>query len=184
MVWRACPRALRTEILFIKILYTDEFYATNNYTDYAMIGTIITIVSNCMGMILLAKQASKIFIWSVLSQRIILLGVYLLLYHYLGLLGLGISYIILGFVHLIFMTVILHKFYEIHLYRKVNILLGFVILITICTIISRKIDVTYLKYSFGTVLFMFSCLFSIIYMKKQMNLDIIRIIYKRVFSSR
>ncbi|MBO5382222.1 MAG: oligosaccharide flippase family protein [Bacteroides sp.] len=166
--------------LFIKILYTDEFYATNNYTDYAMIGTIITIVSNCMGMILLAKQASNIFVWSVLSQRIILLGIYLLLYHYLGLLGLGISYIILGLVHLIFMICILHKFYKIHLFKNTYILLGFIILITVLTILSRKVDIVCVKYFLGAILFFFSCIFSMIYMKKRMNLDIINIIHKKI----
>lgn len=166
--------------LFIEILYSDEFYATNNYTDYAMIGTIITVVSNCMGMILLAKQASNIFIWSVLSQRIILLGVYLFLYNYLGLFGLGIGYIVLGIVHLIFMTSILHIFYKIHMSKITYILLGFIIFITVLTIISRKIDVSYLKYSLGSVLLMFSCLFSILYMKKRMDLDIISFISKKM----
>lgn len=162
--------------LFIRILYSDEFFATNNYTDYAMIGTIITVVSNCMGMILLAKQASNIFIWSVLSQRIVLLGVYLLLYHYFGLLGLGISYIISGLVHIIFMTSILHKFYKIHLHKNTCVLLGFIIFTTVLTIISRKINLGCIKYSFGAALFIFSCIFSIKYMKKQMNLDVVNIL--------
>lgn len=165
--------------LFIKVLYSDEFYMANNYTDYAMIGTIITIVSNCMGMILLAKQASNIFIWSVLIQRIILLGIYLVLYHYFGLFGLGISYIILGLVHFIFMTGILHKFYKIHLAKSIYILLCIIILITILTIVSRKVDVAYLKYSMGSLLFIFSCTFLVLYMKKKMDLDIVGIIKKK-----
>lgn len=166
--------------LFIKILYSDEFYATNNYTDYAMIGTVITVVSNCMGMILLAKQASNIFVWSVLSQRIILLGIYLLLYHFAGLFGLGIAYIVLGLVHLAFTTVILHKYYRIHLSKKIYNLLGFVILITILTVLSRKIDIASLKYSLGSILFLFSSLFSLLYMKKRMGLDIIAVINKKI----
>ena len=166
--------------LFIRILYSGEFYATNNYTDYAMIGTIITVVSNCMGMILLAKQAANIFVWSVLSQRIILLGVYLLLYHYFGLLGLGIAYIILGLVHLIFMTGILHKFYKIHLSKDTYTLLAIIILITVLTILSRKVDIVCLKYFLGSILFISYCMFSIIYMKKRMNLDVINIINERI----
>lgn len=166
--------------LFIKILYSEDFYATNYYTDYAIIGTVITVVSNCMGMILLAKQASNIFVWSVLSQRIILLSVYLLLYHYFGLYGLGISYIILGLVHLIFMISILHKYYKIHLSKNIYILLGLIIFTTILTIMSRKIDVIYFKYSIGALLFIFSSSFSILYMKKRMDLDIINVICKKI----
>lgn len=159
--------------LFIYILYSSEFYKTNEYTDYAMLGTVIIVVSNCMGMILLAKQASNIFIWSVLFQRIILITVYLLAYQYLGLLGLGVSYIVLGLVHLLFMKVILYKFYQIRLSRRVYYLLLFIVVFTILTILARNITCIYLKYSLGGVLFLLSCLFSFWFMKRYMNIDIL-----------
>lgn len=166
--------------VFIDILYSSEFYDTNNYTDYAMIGTVITVVSNCMGMILLAKQASGIFIWSVTGQRLILLGVYLLAYTYLGLLGLGIGYIALGLVHLLFMTVILHRFYRIHLSKNVYKLLGFIILVTAITIYSRKVEILLIRYTAGFSLLLFSTLFSILYMKKRMNIDLIKIAKQKI----
>lgn len=165
---------------FIEILYSSEFYKTNEYTDYAMIGTVITVVSNCMGMILLAKQASKIFIWSVIGQRTILIGVYLLAYNLFGLFGLGLSYIFLGVVHLIFMTVILHKYYRIHLSANVYKLLLFIVTITLVTILVRKVDVNYIKYSIGSTLFLFSCVFSLLYMKKNMGIDILKLILRRI----
>ena len=163
---------------FIEILYSSEFYKTNKYTDYAMIGTVITVVSNCMGMILLAKQASEIFVWSVIGQRTILIGVYLLAYNLLGLFGLGLSYIFLGVVHLIFMAVILHKFYRIHLSAKVYKLLLFIVTITLVTIYVRTVDVNFIKYSIGTTLFLFSCVFSLLYMKKNMGIDMVKLILK------
>lgn len=165
---------------FIEILYSSEFFETNEYTDYAMIGTVITVVSNCMGMILLAKQASNIFVWSVIGQRTILIGIYLLAYNWLGLFGLGLGYIFLGIVHLVFMTVILHKFYSIHLSRKVYNLLLFIISITLVTIFARKIDAIFIKYALGVSLFLFSCVFSIQYMNKNMGIDMVKYIKQKI----
>lgn len=166
--------------IFINILYSNEFYAANDYTDFAMIGTVIIVVSNCMGMILLAKQASNIFIWSVLGQRIILIGVYLAAYHYLGLLGLGFAYIFQGVVHLIFMTVILYKFYSILVAGRVYKLLATIICITLLTIFARKMDNALLGYTFGALLFIAACFISYFYMKSKMGLDIVNIVKQKI----
>lgn len=158
---------------FVNILYSSEFISTNDYTDYAMIGTVIIVVSNCMGMILLAKQASNIFILSVLGQRIILIGVYLLGYKYYGLTGLGFAHIATGVVHIIFMTVILRRFYNIHLAGRVYKLLIVVISVTIITVFTRTINHAILKYTAGSILLLASCLFAVVYMKNKMNLNIL-----------
>ncbi len=162
--------------LFIWLLYSSEFYASNQYTDYAMIGTVIIIVSNCMGMILLAKQASNIFVLSVLGQRIVLIGIYIIAYKYLGLMGLGFSHIATGLVHITFMTVILRHFYNIRLSGGIYQLLLMIIGITVLTIFCRKIEIVWLKYSLGVILFAFSTLFSYMYMRNKMGLDLIMII--------
>lgn len=168
--------------LFIDILYNKDFYSTNDYTDYAMIGTVIIVVSNCMGMILLAKQASNIFIWSVLIQRIMMVAVYLLAYKHFGLLGLGLSYVAYGLNHLLFTVVILHKFYNIHLARRVLILLLSIIGITILTIITRKNDIAFIRYSLGSLLLLSSVLISYFYMKKEMHIDIVKILKHKISS--
>ena len=165
---------------FIEILYSKEFFETNNYTDYAMIGTVFIVVSNCMGMILLAKQASNIFIWSVLGQRIVLMVVYLLGYKYWGLTGLGFSYIATGALNFFLMAIILNHFYEIIVAKRVSILLAMVIVATIATIIVKKIDIITLKYSIGIALFIFSTVFSYIYMKKVMEIDMLSIVRNKL----
>ncbi len=164
---------------FIRILYSEEFEVSNQYTDYAMIGTILTVVSNCMGMILLAKQASNIFVLSVLGQRTLLVGVYLFLYSQFGLLGLGWAYICTGVVHLLFMTVILRHFYQIKLGLRIYQLLLLIITVTIITIFVRRIDLFWLKYSIGFVLLVFASLFSYLYMKKNMDIDLLAIVKTR-----
>lgn len=165
---------------FINILYSSEFVLTNDYTDYAMIGTVIIVVSNCMGMILLAKQASNIFILSVLGQRLILIVIYLLGYTYYGLKGLGFAYIATGVVHITFMTVILRRFYDIRLTGGVYRLLFLVIGTTLITIYARTIPNIVIKYFVGSVLFAMSCVYTLYYMKKRMNLDLITAIKNKV----
>lgn len=166
---------------FIRLLYSQEFDESNQYTDYAMIGTIITVVSNCMGMILLAKQAARIFILSVFGQRTLLVGVYLVLYNYLGLLGLGIAHICTGVVHLLFMTVILNHFYKIRLGKRIYQLLFLIIAVTIVTMFVRKIGIEWVKYSLGIVLLIFASLFSFFYMKKNMNIDLFAVVKSKLF---
>ena len=161
---------------FIQFLYSSEFVKTTLYTDYAILGTIIIIVSNCMGMILLAKQASKIFIFSVLIQRIILIFVYMFSYKHYGIFGLGISYIITGILHIIIMSIILRSFFNIRLYKKVLFLLFIVLFTAVITIFARQLEFQYIKFTIGLCLFVFSVVYSYVYLKKNMSIDLLKII--------
>ena len=155
----------------IPFLYSKDFIVSISYTDYAILGSIIIIVSNCTGMILLAKQVAKIFIVSVLLQRLFLIGIYILNYKYWGLLGLGFAYIISGVVHILFMSVILKWKYNIYLQKKVYKLLLLVICAVILTLFFRHVDIVLVRYMLGIIMFLFSFWFSYWYMKNQMNLN-------------
>ena len=161
---------------FIQFLYSKDFIVSISYTDYAILGTIIIIVSNCTGMVLLAKQVAKIFILSVLFQRLFLIGIYMLSYRYWGLLGLGFAYIISGIVHILVMSVILKWKYNIFLQKKVYKLLLLVICTTILTLFFRHIDIVLIRYALGVVVFVFSFWFSYWYMKSQMKLNLLVIL--------
>ena len=155
----------------IPFLYSKDFIVSISYTDYAILGSIIIIVSNCTGMILLAKQVAKIFIVSVLLQRLFLIGIYMLSYKYWGLSGLGFAYIISGVVHILFMSVILKWKYNIYLQKRVYKLLLLVICAVILTLFFRNMDVVLIRYTLGIIMFLFSFCFSYWYMKNQMNLN-------------
>mgnify|MGYP001022547979 CR=1 FL=1 len=165
---------------FIQFLYSSEFIKTTLYTDYAILGTILIIVSNCMGMILLAKQASKVFLFYVILQRVVLIFVYIFSYKYYGLTGLGFSYVFTGLLHLLLMNVALSQHFKISLSIKVYKLLSLILLSTIVTIFTRKIEIIFLHYLFGSGLFLFSIFYSHKYMKKNMNIDIIAIIKNKL----
>ncbi len=165
---------------FIRILYSDEFFRTNEYTDYAMIGSLIISVSNCMGMVLLAKQVAKIFLWSVITQRIIMLGIYILFYNTFGLLGLGLSYIIHGILQLMFMTYILRWNYNITLNRNVVKLLIITLLATLLAIIIRTTFNLLIASVLNASLLIAAIIFSYIYMKTKMSIDVLYIIKRRI----
>lgn len=57
----------------IKILYTDQFLNTTLYTDYAILGMLIILYSNNAGMIMLAKQDAKVFLWFTILANILVL---------------------------------------------------------------------------------------------------------------
>jgi len=76
------------------ILYSNKFLAINGMVHYAAMGMYFKAASWSVGFIFLAKGASKIFFWSELSANIYLLLFNLLGYYYLGLNGMGISFLV------------------------------------------------------------------------------------------
>lgn len=159
--------------IFVNILYTSEFLETINYTDFAIIGSVITICSNCMGMILLAKQASSIFLVSVIGQRVLCLVAYILLYNCFGLRGLGYAYIFLGCLHIVLMSLIMKIKYGIQFNKRVLIQLILVISVILLSRFVRGFENMYLRYLIGITLIGMTLFYSYLYMKRYMDLDII-----------
>lgn len=168
--------------LFINILYTSEFQASINYTDFAIIGSVIVICSNCMGMILLAKQASSIFLVSVIGQRIICLAAFILLYSAFGLRGLGYAYIFLGVLHIVLMSIIMKTKYNIQFNKRVIVQLLLVISVILLSRYVRGIEIIYWRYSIGVTLILLTIIYSYYYMKKYMGIDIIKSFNSRLKS--
>lgn len=100
--------------LFIKILYSEDFIPTLDYLRFGIFWTVITICSNQVDMILVAKYNTRVFMIISVIVRVVQLILCVFLYKYLGLLGLGISYGLLGVLHMFIMTVTVHRLYGIH----------------------------------------------------------------------
>lgn len=164
----------------IGVLYSSEFISAVEYTDFAMLGTIIMICSNSMGMVLLAKQKPKLFLTSVISQRVLSLVVFLFLYKYLGLRGLGIAYFIHGLVHLCVVSVIMGTQFKIFFKKKVLLNLCLVLVSCICAVFVRRLD-NVVSYVVGALIIIFSALYSYIYMKREMNINILDSFKSRFF---
>jgi PST family polysaccharide transporter len=159
--------------IILRILYSSEFIATNDYLDYAMLGTIIIFVSNSMDRILLAKQAAKVLLWTVIVLRIVFISIYLLLYKELNLFGLGLAYLATGVIHYAWMSAIMKRKYNIVLQRKNFCLLLLVLSVTMLAMFVRQIESFAIRYSIGITMIVVVSIFSVRYLDKNMNISIV-----------
>ena len=74
------------------LLYSEKFIAVDTMIHWAALGMLFKAASWSIGYLLLAKGNSKIFFWNELIANIYVLGLNILGYHYMGLTGLGISF--------------------------------------------------------------------------------------------
>ncbi len=97
----------------IALLYTKDFLESIRFIKYSLFGIILQACSQPLGMILLAKNNSKIFIISVLGFQTFFLLNYIILYNLYGLDGLGMAFSINMLTHFIVLQLVMHKLYSI-----------------------------------------------------------------------
>ena len=78
----------------IIILYSNRFISVNDMILYAALGMFFKAASWAIAFIFLAKGANKLFFWSELATNMYTLALNVLGYHFLGLTGLGISFLV------------------------------------------------------------------------------------------
>jgi O-antigen/teichoic acid export membrane protein len=75
------------------VLFSTKFVPINGMIQWAALGMYFKTVSWAMAFILLAKGASRLYLWNELIATIYLLGLNIAGYKYAGLTGLGISFL-------------------------------------------------------------------------------------------
>ena len=93
----------------VTLLYSNDFYPTVDFLKYAIYGTLITICSNQVDMILVAKYEIKIFTSISVVYRILQVFFSIVLFNMYGLIGMGISLAIMGLIHMLFMSIVVYK---------------------------------------------------------------------------
>lgn len=92
-------------IVFIKwmviLLYSKEFMPVNEMVHWAALGMFFKAASWSIGVVFMAKGATKIFFWNELVANSYFLLLNILGYTYFGLEGLGISFLISFILHLV-----------------------------------------------------------------------------------
>lgn len=164
---------------FIPLLYSEKFLAVSQYTDWALIGTLISVPSNCIAMILLAKQDAKLF--TSISLVINILNVLLFIggYYLMGLIGLGIAYAVNVFIQWLVYGIIINKRYNVNYSKSLNCMLLIVVALVFVSIFAKHIDDVYIKYSIQAILIFFSCWYSL-YWSRKMNIDIMKVVKNRI----
>jgi PST family polysaccharide transporter len=166
--------------LFIQILYTKDFAPTMNYLKYAIYGTLITICSNQVDMILVAKYNIKLFTTIAIIMLVIQVVLSILLFKNFGLMGLGVTVAIMGIFHMTVMTIAVYKLYGI-IYNKFFVKLATIVLaFAICASLTSEIENLIPKYTIGSILSALSLTFSLHISKKHFDIDFIKIITNKI----
>lgn len=96
----------------IILLYSNKFIPITGFMQWAMLGMIFKAASWSISFIFMAKQDMKTFLFNEISIKIFNVPLYLLMYKYLGLDGLGIGFMINYFVYFILVYFVSNKKYK------------------------------------------------------------------------
>ena len=157
--------------IFLRFLYSDKFIIATEYLDYAILGSVTMIASNSMGMILLAKQKSKLFLWSSLIGNIIILIVNVFAYNVWGLAGLGIAYMINGIMQLLMFDLIMWYCYGIRFSGTILLLLLSIFISVGLTIYFRSFQTQWIRWTCGGMLLVIVSGYSICKLNNVMKLN-------------
>lgn len=164
---------------FIPLLYSDKFIEVSQFTDWALIGTLISVPSNCIAMILLAKQDAKVF--TTISLAINIINVFLFIggYYFMGLKGLGIANAVNVLLQWIVYSAVIGKRYHVIFSKTVNMMMLIVVSVVIMSIFTKQISSMALRYSIQILLIFFACVYSL-YWSKKMDIDLIKVVKNRI----
>lgn len=164
---------------FIPLLYSDKFLEVSQFTDWALIGTLISVPSNCIAMILLAKQDAKVF--TAISLAVNIVNVFLFIGGFLlwGLMGLGITYSVNVLLQWIVYSLVIGKRYNVMFSKSVNMMLLIVVAIVLMSIFTKRIDSLIIRYSIQLLLILFSCTYAL-YWAKKMDIDMVNVFKSRI----
>ena len=165
--------------LFIPLLYSSSFNSVIEYTDVAVLGVFFGMTSNCVAMILIAKQNSRSFLSIAIFVRLVTLVIYIGLYYLLGLRGLGLAYLFNVILQLVVYTLTMRKQYQITLDRSIIKLMLTLASYTVLAIIVKFVPIISIMYSIQVVLFFFSVVYTLRELKK-MNVDFVKFIKTKI----
>lgn len=137
--------------IFIHILYSEQFECVLMYTDIAILGVVISVVSNCLGYILIVKQESLLYLTISIGLYVVFIPVYILLYNYYNLYGLGISFFLNVLCQLLIYAFFVWKKYKISLSRGLIFRLIFISCFVAITLFVRMLE-GWISYIFIAVL--------------------------------
>ena len=96
----------------IKILYTEEFLAISTMTMLLLLGSLIKAASWSIAYVFIAKSDKKVFLVNELSTKLISVPFYLAGFYYLGLLGLGLAFVIEHIIYFVWIAISASVYYN------------------------------------------------------------------------
>lgn len=165
---------------FVKILYTDSFLPTVDFVKWSIYWTLITVCSNQVDLILVAKFETKVFLTISVFFRIIQVALCTLLYNFWGIEGLGIAYFILGIIHASIMCTTVYCLYHIHYDWKFIKYGSVVLLFVVASSLVQNLSTGATLYIMTAIVFTLSVVFSYITTQKLLGVKIVSIIKSKI----
>lgn len=163
------------------ILYSNKFITIDTMIHWAALGILFKAASWAIGFIILAKGDSKLFFWNELIANIYVLGLNILGYHYMGLTGLGISFMIGYLLYLIQIFVFSKIKYQFSFDAAFIRIFTFQLLLAIsCFVVVKYVGKPY-SYITGIVLIIISGFYSYKELDKRIDMKSIIISIKSRF---
>ena len=154
----------------ITLLYSRKFIPITGFMQWAMVGMIFKAASWSISYIFMAKQDMKTFLFNEIAIKIFNVPLYLLMYKYLGLDGLGIGFLINYFVYLILVYFVSNKKYHFNFSSSFKRLLSIsLLLVSLCFLLLYTWKSNYVFIP-TIILTLICCIFSFKELDKRVDL--------------
>ena len=154
----------------LKILYSDEFIAANQYISWACLGMLLRLGSWVIGFLFIAKAESKLYIVNELCANVYFLLLYIIGYKYWGLCGIGAAFALAYAIYFIQVYFVARKRYEFTFSREFTVCYGSQIALVVGCLILVLFTDGLLKYSVGCLFILLSIFFGIRDLNKRMDI--------------
>ncbi len=144
----------------IKILFTANFLEVMPFVSWAILAMFFKAFSWAMGLLIIAKADSKVFTKTSIFFNILYFLFCISGYHFFGLEGLGIGFLVYFIIHLISIYAVVKLRYGIILTNKLYLVFVVCLLMCIISIFLFHMNDFWLKNSLFLITFIFSVLFA------------------------
>lgn len=153
--------------LIVVFLYSSKFLPISEMLHWAILGIFFKAMSWSIGVLIMAKGDSKYFFWNELIANIYLLTFNILGYHFFGLEGLGISFLVGYIVHALQIYFFARIKYNFKLEKSIFFLFAFNIsLAIICFIVNKTMEPLY-NYLIGGICILLATIYSLYSLNKK-----------------
>lgn len=156
--------------IVLRVLYSDSFLAANEYITWACLGMILRFGAWIISYLFVAKAESKLFVVVELSANLYYLIFSLLGYKYLGLAGLGLAFALEYIVYFLQCYLIARKRYNFRFtsdFIKCYVIQFLLVIVCLAIVM---IFSGWMKYAFGSIVIIISCILGLKGLHQRMNL--------------
>ncbi|WP_420552522.1 oligosaccharide flippase family protein [Tenacibaculum aiptasiae] len=154
----------------ITILYSSKFLEVEDMLYWAALGMYFKAMAWAIAYVFLAKGDRKIYIYSETLVNVYTLAINIFGYHYFGLKGLGISFLIINLFFFTQVYIIALKKYSFSYGKQILKLISIqLVLGALCFILTKEVN-TMISFFFTLIVFFSSILYSFKELDKRINL--------------